>query len=236
MGPFGSRGLGQLAYDKGMQVLAASQSEQVALEVGDLRHGLLTYALLHDGLEKQRATEKGEPVTLEKLLEYAEQRVDSLYAEVLTGTVRGPGTEVANETRVVELRETEDGVQYRQVEPVGLSAEDRLGIRAHPIQRPVLFDFRRRESEIRMTRIDECATRGGSGRASERPAEAPQCRAVRGGSLATAVATLRSLSGVRGQDTAAMGLPRNAVRRRSRVPAIPLHSDAKQRLVVTLAH
>ena len=40
-GPMGSRGLGQLAYDKGMRVLAASQAEEVALESGELRHGLL---------------------------------------------------------------------------------------------------------------------------------------------------------------------------------------------------
>ena len=33
-GPLGSRGLGQLAYDKRMRVLAASQSDQAAREMG----------------------------------------------------------------------------------------------------------------------------------------------------------------------------------------------------------
>ena len=33
-GPMGSRGLGQLAYDKGMRILAASQADDVALESG----------------------------------------------------------------------------------------------------------------------------------------------------------------------------------------------------------
>ena len=49
-GPMGSRGLGQLAYDKAMRVLAASQAEEVALESDQLRHGLLTYAMLREGL------------------------------------------------------------------------------------------------------------------------------------------------------------------------------------------
>src|SRR6185503_6290727 len=54
-GPMGSRGMGQLAYDKGIRVLAASQADDVALEINRLRHGLLTYALMHDGLERGQA-------------------------------------------------------------------------------------------------------------------------------------------------------------------------------------
>lgn len=54
-GPMGSRGLGQLAYDKGIRVLAASQANDVAMEIESLRHGLLTYALLKDGLDAARA-------------------------------------------------------------------------------------------------------------------------------------------------------------------------------------
>jgi len=49
-GPMGSRGLGQLAYSKRMRILAASQSAGVALESAKIRHGLLTYALVKDGL------------------------------------------------------------------------------------------------------------------------------------------------------------------------------------------
>ena len=66
-GPFGSRGLGQLAYDKGLQVLAASQSEQVALEIRDLKHGLLTYALVQDGLAKRGAATADGTVTIGEL-------------------------------------------------------------------------------------------------------------------------------------------------------------------------
>jgi WD40 repeat protein len=45
-GPMNSKGLAQLAYEKGMYILTASQSYQAALEVSRLGHGLLTYALL----------------------------------------------------------------------------------------------------------------------------------------------------------------------------------------------
>src|SRR5262249_43838475 len=53
-GPMGNRGLGQLAYDKGMRILAASQADDVALEVARLQHGLLTYALVEEGLRSDK--------------------------------------------------------------------------------------------------------------------------------------------------------------------------------------
>ena len=89
-GPMGDRGLGQLAYDKGMQILAASQADDVALEIENLRQGLLTYAL-REGLipgkdGKMPAASRGE-VTLQSLLKYAEQRVPSLYDDAKAGKV-----------------------------------------------------------------------------------------------------------------------------------------------------
>ncbi len=48
-GPMSSRGMGQLAYDKGMRVLTASQADDVARETKQLKQGLLTYALVRDG-------------------------------------------------------------------------------------------------------------------------------------------------------------------------------------------
>lgn len=41
-GPMNSKGLAQLAFEKGMYVLAAAQGYQAALEVEKLGHGLLT--------------------------------------------------------------------------------------------------------------------------------------------------------------------------------------------------
>ncbi len=54
-GPMGSRGLGQLAYDKGMRILAASQASEVANEERVLEHGMLTFALMRDGIGERRA-------------------------------------------------------------------------------------------------------------------------------------------------------------------------------------
>src|SRR5947209_2628518 len=54
-GPLGSRGLGQLAYDKGMKILAATQSNETALEVGGLESGLLTYSMIAEGLGQKQA-------------------------------------------------------------------------------------------------------------------------------------------------------------------------------------
>jgi len=93
-GPMGDRGLGQLAYDKGMRILAASQADNVALEIQNLHQGLLTYALVWEGL---RSGDKGNlkadlngdgTVTLEEWLKYAEQRTPSLYDDAKAGKVK----------------------------------------------------------------------------------------------------------------------------------------------------
>jgi WD40 repeat protein len=49
-GPLNTRGFAQLAYEKRLQVLAASQSYQSAFEDTQFGHGLLTYGLIEDGL------------------------------------------------------------------------------------------------------------------------------------------------------------------------------------------
>lgn len=49
-GPMDSAGLGQLAYYKRMRILSASQADAKAKEYQSLGHGLLTAALLSDGL------------------------------------------------------------------------------------------------------------------------------------------------------------------------------------------
>jgi WD40 repeat protein len=83
-GPMGSRGLGQLAYDKGMRILAASQTQEAALESPKLRHGILSYALLIEGLEDGLANyePKDDQVTLEKWLRWGVLRVPRLYEEL----------------------------------------------------------------------------------------------------------------------------------------------------------
>jgi len=93
-GPMGDRGLGQLAYDKGMRILAASQADNVALEIQNLHQGLLTYALVWDGLRpgqggKLKADLNGDgQLTLEEWLKYGELRTPSLYDDAKAGKVK----------------------------------------------------------------------------------------------------------------------------------------------------
>ncbi|MFQ5843979.1 MAG: hypothetical protein ACE5JG_03230, partial [Planctomycetota bacterium] len=121
-GPMGSRGLGQLAYNKKMQILAASQASDVALESRVIRHGVLTYALVQDGLRKGRAdfAPRDERITLTEWLRYGEQRVPALAEEVAQGKVRAMsdrGLDVSRGRRRVA-------------------------------QQPALFDFSRRRDEV----------------------------------------------------------------------------------------
>jgi len=82
-GPMGSRGLGQLAYDKGMRILAATQADNVAVGSGQLSHGLLTYALTRDGIEEGKAdlVPQDQRITIAEWLRYGKERVPTLYQE-----------------------------------------------------------------------------------------------------------------------------------------------------------
>jgi uncharacterized caspase-like protein len=53
--PLGDRGLGQVAYDKGMRILVSARANEAAIESGTIGHGLVTYALMHFGLRQARA-------------------------------------------------------------------------------------------------------------------------------------------------------------------------------------
>lgn len=87
-GPFSSRSLGQLAYDKGIRILAATQSADVALESGLLAHGLLTYALVKDGLERGLAYPSTRLLSVRQWFDYAAGRVPQLYREVRSGKLK----------------------------------------------------------------------------------------------------------------------------------------------------
>lgn len=83
-GPMGTKGFGQLAYDKGMLLLAATQAEDTALESGRLQHGLLTYALVQEGLRGGRAADDGVVLLLD-WLRYAVWRVPEIYDALRSG-------------------------------------------------------------------------------------------------------------------------------------------------------
>lgn len=82
-GPMNSRGLAQLAYEKGMYVLTAAQSYQAAMEAAKLGHGYLTYALVEEGLKTTAADiqPKDGQVVLKEWLDYATQRVPQMQEE-----------------------------------------------------------------------------------------------------------------------------------------------------------
>ena len=130
--PMASRGLGQLAYDKGMRILASTQADDVALESALIQHGLLTHALTHDGLLAAQAD--FEPangrIMLGEWLKYAEQRVPDLYEEIQSESLRNWG--LPEEQRAV----------------VVISGDDSPAPGDEQLQRPSLFDFNRAAEDI----------------------------------------------------------------------------------------
>lgn len=87
-GPMGCRGLGQLAYDKGMRILAATSKAYESANQGDRENGVggyLTWALVHDGLEDRKAAEDG-IITLKGWLEYGKESVPALHKALAAAT------------------------------------------------------------------------------------------------------------------------------------------------------
>lgn len=80
-GPMNSRGLAQLAYEKGMYILTASQSYQLATESSALGHGYLTYALVEDGIRAGRADRSPADgkITMREWFDYAIERVPTIF-------------------------------------------------------------------------------------------------------------------------------------------------------------
>lgn len=79
-GPMNSKGLAQLAYEKGMYILTAAQSYQAALEAAQLGHGLLTYALVEEGLKRELADTEPRDGVLKarEWLDFATERVPEM--------------------------------------------------------------------------------------------------------------------------------------------------------------
>ncbi len=124
-GPMGSRGLGQLAFDKGMRILAASQADDVALESDLIRQGLLSFSLVQDGLDGKLADHqpKDQTITLAEWLSYGVSRVPSLADEVKRG-------------QLVSSRGT-----VRRVVGESIKAK-------RAIQQPSLFDFTKGRRDV----------------------------------------------------------------------------------------
>jgi WD40 repeat protein len=95
-GPMNSKGLAQLAYEKGMYILTAAQSYQAALETAQLGHGLLTYALVEEGLKTPVADSgpKDGVLNAREWLDFATERVPSMQQEKMK-VARGVGLQIA---------------------------------------------------------------------------------------------------------------------------------------------
>src|SRR5262249_47801361 len=123
-GPMNSKGLAQLAYEKGMYILTAAQSFQFANEEPHLGHGYLTYALVEEGLKKA-ATRNAEGLLLARAwFDYATMRVPEIYKEEM-----GRKTEA----RLAQLR-------GRKIRDLGLGGVD-------DVQQPRVFYRRELESQ-----------------------------------------------------------------------------------------
>lgn len=132
-GPMGSRGLGQLAYDKDMKILSATQADNVALEVGRLKQGLLSYALIQDGIVGSKADANGDKrISTVEWLSYGEERVPQLYQEV-----RDNKLDVVINGKVIKAG---GGRGAKILLPNKVKSSLNL-------QQPSLFDFNRRATE-----------------------------------------------------------------------------------------
>ncbi|HEU4834258.1 MAG TPA: caspase family protein [Pyrinomonadaceae bacterium] len=100
-GPMNSKGLAQLAYEKGMYILTAAQSFQAALEAAQLGHGYLTYALVEEGLKTPVAdTQPRDGVVIAReWLNFATERVPQMQEEKMA---QGRGIGLEGEITFVE--------------------------------------------------------------------------------------------------------------------------------------
>jgi len=139
-GPMGSRGLGQLAYNKGMRILAASQAEDVALESDLIRHGVLTYALIKEGIDAKKAdhTPADDRIMIGEWLSYGEQRVPKLYAEIRAGKLKDGNRGALEKGRPIQMK------------PVSGKPQNKAQT---GLQQPSLFDFTKKASDSLLMRI-----------------------------------------------------------------------------------
>lgn len=86
-GPINNKGLAQLAYEKGMYVLTASQNYQAALEASRLGHGFLTFSLVEEGLKTAIAdtSPKDGKLVIQEWMDFATRRVPDLHSEQTGG-------------------------------------------------------------------------------------------------------------------------------------------------------
>jgi hypothetical protein len=110
-------------------VLTSTQADDVALESKLTRHGLLSYALIQDGIVATRADfqPNDNRIYLTEWLRYAVERVPDLYSEIMQGQLQ-----------VLRPRKGGRGVAVLNSEV----------LKSMVPQQPSLFDFRRQAPPI----------------------------------------------------------------------------------------
>lgn len=132
-GPLGSRGFGQLAYDKRLKVLVATQSDNDAIQAdGIIKGGLLTYALIDEGLIEGKAdseSEKDGKIMLDEWLEYGEAQIPRIF-------------KIASETQILST-----GVKKRLVWKKLNNSNNFNAEQQKVLQRASLFNFSRQNND-----------------------------------------------------------------------------------------
>lgn len=103
-GPMNAKGLAQLAFDKGMFILTASQSQEEAYVSKYLKRSYLTYALIEDGLKSAKADVMplDGKLSLKEWFDYAEVRVPQLrekYGKISQNDSKGVKEEVEDSSK-----------------------------------------------------------------------------------------------------------------------------------------
>lgn len=132
-GPMGDSGLGQLAFDKGIRILAATQADDVALEDARLGQGLLTYALAVDGLSGGNADLDGDGrIRVDEWLAYAVRRLPTLVSDARVVRIEAAGAAGAAgaAARAISFHDLPEDAPARRV------------------QQPALFDFNPQPSAV----------------------------------------------------------------------------------------
>jgi WD40 repeat protein/uncharacterized caspase-like protein len=150
-GPMGSRGLGQLAYDKGMKILTASQADDVALESNLLKQGLLTYALIEEGLAAYLADANSDRrIVVDEWLRFGLQRVPNLYEEIKKGNVQARVTQSIVALCKAGATQSREEISKRAGKPVKVEGSE--SVKKAGYQKPSLFDFAKHRQDATLVR------------------------------------------------------------------------------------
>jgi len=96
-GPMGDAGLGQLAFDKGIRILAATQADDVALEDADLGLGVLTHVIVREGLARATRLDTMLDFAVGRLPAFARERNALRLAAMATRDARDPPLLIATD-------------------------------------------------------------------------------------------------------------------------------------------